>query len=162
MKKILYSIYVRSIKVISCLNLNHFINRFFLKKCGEKVFFASGVKIKNHFLISIDSFTQIAENCYISGGGEIKIGKYCQIANNTIIVSGNHLIGSMYMNNSEYKDVTIGNNVWIGSGAIILGGITIGDNSIIGAGAVVNKDIPEDSIAVGVPAKVIKKIDFKK
>ena len=68
----------------------------------------------------------------------------------------------MYMNNNEYKDVTIGNNVWIGSGAIILGGITIGDNSIIGAGAVVNKDIPEDSIAVGVPAKVIKKIDFKK
>ena len=56
------------------------------------------------------------------------------------------------------KRVTIGKNVWIGSGSIILPGVSIGDNSIIGAGSVVNKDIPENSIAVGNPCKVIKKI----
>ena len=56
----------------------------------------------------------------------------------------------------------IGNNVWIGSGANILPGVSIGDNSIIGAGSVVIKDIPANSVAVGIPAKVIKNLDDKK
>lgn len=52
----------------------------------------------------------------------------------------------------------IGRNCFIGAGAIIIGGITIGDNVKIGAGAVVNKDIPANCTAVGVPAKVVRKI----
>lgn len=55
------------------------------------------------------------------------------------------------------QNIKIGNNVWIGHGVYVMPGITIGDNSIIGAKAVVTKDIPSDSIAVGVPARVIKK-----
>lgn len=55
--------------------------------------------------------------------------------------------------------VIIGRNVYIGAGAIILPGVTIGDNSIIGAGAVVTKDIPPNTVAVGVPAKVICTLD---
>ena len=56
------------------------------------------------------------------------------------------------------KPIVIGKNVWIGANVTILGGVTIGDNSIIAAGAVVNKDIPPDSVAAGVPARVIKSI----
>jgi maltose O-acetyltransferase len=56
------------------------------------------------------------------------------------------------------KPVTIGNNVWIGGGAIICPGVSIGDNCTIGAGSVVTKDIPSNSIAVGNPCKVIKSI----
>ena len=56
------------------------------------------------------------------------------------------------------KPVSIGNNCWIGGGAIILPGVTIGNNCVIGAGAVVTKNIPDDSMAVGNPAKVIKKL----
>lgn len=56
------------------------------------------------------------------------------------------------------KPITIGNNCWIGAGAIILGGVTIGDNSTIGAGSVVVKDIPPHSLAVGNPCKVIRRI----
>ena len=52
--------------------------------------------------------------------------------------------------------VTIGNNVWIGLGAIILPGVTIGDNSVIGAGSVVTRDIPANVIAYGAPCKVIR------
>jgi maltose O-acetyltransferase len=52
--------------------------------------------------------------------------------------------------------ITIGKNVWVGSGAIVLGGVTIGDDSVIGAGAVVTKDVPARSVAVGNPARVIK------
>ncbi|MEG1551379.1 MAG: DapH/DapD/GlmU-related protein, partial [Oscillospiraceae bacterium] len=54
--------------------------------------------------------------------------------------------------------VHIGNNVWIGAGAIILPGVNIGDNSVIGAGSVVTKDIPENVVAVGNPCKVLRKI----
>ena len=55
----------------------------------------------------------------------------------------------------------IGNNVLIGAGAIIIGDVKIGDNSIIGAGAIVTKNIPDNSVAVGNPAKVIKQVGEK-
>jgi maltose O-acetyltransferase len=54
--------------------------------------------------------------------------------------------------------IVIGDNVWLGGGAIVLAGVTIGENSIIGAGAVVTKDIPANVVAVGNPAKVIKNL----
>ena len=56
------------------------------------------------------------------------------------------------------RPVTIGENVWIGSGAIILPGVTIGDDSIIGAGSVVTKDIPAGVTAVGNPCKVLRNL----
>lgn len=52
--------------------------------------------------------------------------------------------------------ITIGANVWIGGGAIVLAGVTIGDNSVIGAGAVVTRDVPANVVAVGNPARVIR------
>ena len=62
-------------------------------------------------------------------------------------------------NADRFGKVIIGNNVHIGINSIIMPGVTIGDNVIIGAGAVVTKDIPSNSVAVGVPAKVIETID---
>jgi acetyltransferase-like isoleucine patch superfamily enzyme len=57
------------------------------------------------------------------------------------------------------KPITIGNNVYIGYGAIILPGITIGDNVVIGAHSIVSRDVPSNSVAVGSPARVIKTLD---
>lgn len=57
------------------------------------------------------------------------------------------------------KPIVVGNNVYIGNNVIILPGVTIGNNVVIGAGAVVSKDIPDNSVAVGVPARVIKTAD---
>ena len=54
--------------------------------------------------------------------------------------------------------VTIGNNVWIGAGSVILPGVTIGDNTVIGAGSVVTKDIPANVVAVGNPCRVMREI----
>ena len=54
-------------------------------------------------------------------------------------------------------DILIGKNVWVGANVTVLSGVTIGENSVIGAGAVVTKSIPKNSVAVGIPAKVIKK-----
>lgn len=57
------------------------------------------------------------------------------------------------------KNITIGKNVWIGANATIVPGVTIGNGSIIAAGAVVTKNVPENVVAGGVPAKIIKKLD---
>ena len=56
------------------------------------------------------------------------------------------------------KPITIGDNVWVGAGVHIMGGVTIGKNSIIGAGSVVTTDIPENVIAAGVPCRIIREI----
>lgn len=62
-------------------------------------------------------------------------------------------------NISTAPTARIGDDVFVGSGARILGPVVVGDNCMIGANAVVVKDIPKDSVAVGVPAKVVKKVD---
>jgi len=56
-------------------------------------------------------------------------------------------------------NITIGNDVWIGMDAIILGGVTIGNGSIVAAGSIVTNDVPENVLVAGIPAKVVKKID---
>ena len=90
------------------------------------------------------------------------IGKYCQMANNVIIVTTNHLLDKdLYYGNIENKDVIIGDNVWIGSGAKIMPGVKIGDNSVIAAGAVVAKDVEVNTVVAGVPARIIKKLNLK-
>lgn len=133
-----------------------------LKFVGKNVIIKDEVMLISPSTISIDDYSMIGERCYIRGGGKIMIGKYCQMANNVIIVTTNHLLDKdLYYGNIENKDVIIGNNVWIGSGAKIMPGVKIGDNSVVGAGAVVTKDVEADIIVGGVPAKLIKKLDKK-
>ena len=64
--------------------------------------------------------------------------------------------GSFAFCRTQTAPVTIGDNVWIGGGAIIMPGVTIGDNVVIGAGSVVTRDIPSDKIACGNPCRVIR------
>lgn len=100
--------------------------------------------------------------------GDIEIGKYCQFAPYTTINTFNHPANhiSTYINKrlldgllTKYKtsDKTrIGNDVWIGKNAIILGGVRIGNGAIIASGSVVTKDVPDYNIVAGIPAKIIK------
>ncbi|MBQ6621248.1 MAG: sugar O-acetyltransferase [Mogibacterium sp.] len=92
---------------------------------------------------------------------EIFIGDYCQIGPGCKIVTAEHPIepeprrqGLQYN-----KPVRLGENVWLGAGAIILPGVTIGKNSVVGAGSVVTRDVEPNVIVVGVPAKVLRRID---
>lgn len=105
------------------------------------------------------------------------IGKFCSIAAQTRINPGNHPLERVALHHFTYRSksyqlgpeddheffawrrahhVTIGNDVWIGHGSIILPGVSIGSGAAIGAGAVVSRNIPDFAIAVGVPARVIK------
>jgi acetyltransferase-like isoleucine patch superfamily enzyme len=93
--------------------------------------------------------------------GGVTIGNHTRIACHTVIVASNHNFDDVTKNIHEQgvnaKGVVIGNDVWIGAGVRILDGVHIGDHVVIGAGSVVTKDIPENAIAVGVPARVIRK-----
>lgn len=83
-------------------------------------------------------------------GENVVIGKGCKIFNGVTL-------GNKDTESSENQQPTIGNNCVVSTGAKILGGLKVGDNSIIGANAVVLMDIPTNSVAVGVPARVIKR-----
>ena len=100
----------------------------------------------------------INSGCKFQAQGGIYIGDKCLIGHNTVIATINHDISPRTRRDLIPSRVNIGNNVWIGSGSIILPGVSIGDNSIIGAGSVVTRNIPENTIAVGNPARVIKTI----
>lgn len=99
-------------------------------------------------------------NLTIVDDADIFIGDKVMIGPNVTIATANHPTApELRARALQYnRSVHIGNNVWIGAGAILLPGITIGDNSVIGAGSVVTKDIPANVVAVGNPCKVLREI----
>ena len=93
--------------------------------------------------------------------GHIYIGDWTEFGPNVTIATAGHPIepGLRKEPILQYnKDVHIGSNVWIGSGALIMPGVSIGDNTVIGAGSVVTKDIPSDVVAYGNPCRVIRPV----
>jgi len=115
--------------------------------------YGTNVHIGNHFYANF--------NLVIVDDIDVYIGEYVMIAPNvTITPTGHPVDADLRRPGTQFSiPVRIGNNVWIGSNAVILPGITIGDNSVIGAGSVVTHDIPENVIAVGNPCNVLRKID---
>ena len=109
--------------------------------------------------VSIGDRSGIGINCEMYG--PVSIGNDVMMGPEVIVYTSGHRfertdISMMDQGFTDVKPVTIGNDVWIGRRVIIMPGVTIGDGCVIGAGAVVTKDIPPYSVAVGVPAKVIK------
>ena len=100
-------------------------------------------------------------NCVILDVAKVIIGNNTMFAPDVKIFTAAHPIDcDLRMSGKEFgKEIVIGNNVWIGGGAIINPGVTIGDNSVIGSGSVVTKDIPSNCVAVGNPCKVIKYLE---
>ena len=96
--------------------------------------------------------------CKFQDQGGIVIGDGVLIGHNVTLATLNHDERPEQRQNIYPKPIKIGNNVWIGSNATILQGITVGDGAIIGANAVVTKDVPRNTIVVGIPAKVIREV----
>jgi maltose O-acetyltransferase len=118
--------------------------------------------------ISIGANTYINYSCTFLDGNRIAIGENCLIAPGVQLTTALHPTnpaerfipdesGNMYYNTMT-KPVTIGSNVWLGGGVIVLPGVTIGDGSVIGAGSVVTKDIPANVLAFGTPCHVIRSV----
>ena len=106
----------------------------------------------------------LGKNVFINAGckfqdqGGIYIGDDALIGHNVVMATLNHDENPQNRANLIAAPIRIGNKVWIGSNATILPGVTIGDGAIIAAGAVVTKDVEENSIVAGVPAKFIRKV----
>jgi maltose O-acetyltransferase len=113
-------------------------------------------------VIRIGDGNWFSNNTSVVASERIEIGAHCQIGDHVAIYDSDfHEIAPATRTRSAGPSapVIIGNNVWLGSRVIVLKGVTIGDNSIVGAMGLVTRSIPPNSIAAGVPAKVIRTIE---
>ena len=99
--------------------------------------------------------------CHFQDQGGIYIGDGALIGSFVVLATINHGLNPAQRSDNHPSAIHIGQNVWLGSHCTVLPGVTIGDNSVIAAGAVVTKDVPAYSVAAGVPARVIKKIEIE-
>ena len=115
------------------------------------------------FNIHTHGLAVINYNCVILDTSPVHIGNGAFIAPGVCLACAGHAIDPEQRSHGigTSAPLTLEDNVWIGAGVHIMGGVTIGRNSVIGAGSVVTKDVPENVIAAGVPCKVIREITDK-
>jgi maltose O-acetyltransferase len=136
-----------------------------LRACGVDIL-RSNVRRPIHLSGDLDTIS-IGDGCYINydlriesnKDGPVKIGAHCSIAPCVIIAcDGHNLEFGIGRYDVISKPITIEDKCWIGTGAIILGGVTIGEGAVVAAGAVVNRDVAPYTLVGGVPAKIIKRL----
>lgn len=110
--------------------------------------------------VTIGDYTRIGIHCTVIG--PVCIGHHVNLAQGITVTALNHNFGDTAKRIDEQgistKPIVIGDDVWIGANAVILPGVTIGKHCVVAAGAVVNKDVPDNCVVGGVPAKIIKEI----
>lgn len=98
--------------------------------------------------------------CHFQDHGGVRLGDGCQIGHNVVFATLNHGLKPDDRKTTYPAPIVLGKNVWVGSNSTILSGVTIGDNSVVAAGAVVTKDVPENTIVGGVPARFLKQVEL--
>lgn len=131
-----------------------------LPQKGKGITINSPFEVDYGFNCVIGDDSYFNRNVYLMDGALITIGTHCFIGPFVGIYTATHPLIAKERNLGYEKalPVTLGNNVWIGAGAILLPGVTIGNNSVIGAGSVVTRDIPAGVIATGNPCRVLRPI----
>jgi acetyltransferase-like isoleucine patch superfamily enzyme len=120
-----------------------------------------GTKIRAHEgEVHIGAKTVLGQECTISSFQHVSIGRECIVADRVMLIDFDHGVVETERPVREqgiYKrDVRVGHNVWIGYGVSILRGVTVGDNAIIGTSSVVTKDVPDNAVVGGVPARILR------
>ncbi|HEX2075101.1 MAG TPA: sugar O-acetyltransferase [Geodermatophilus sp.] len=126
-----------------------------------------GTEIRPPFYVDYGAQIRIGARCFANFGlvaldvAAITIGDDVQIGPNVQLLTPTHPVEPEPRREKweAARPITIGNNVWLGGGAIVLPGVSIGDNTVVGAGSVVSRDLPADVVAVGNPARVIRSLD---
>lgn len=110
--------------------------------------------------VKIGDNTRIGSFCNIRSDSGISIGSDCYVAQFVSIVDGGYEFRdkTLPIASSRYRSKAscVGNNVWLGVGAVILPGVTVGDGAVVGAGAIVTRDVPPYAVAVGNPARILE------
>ncbi|WP_407415869.1 sugar O-acetyltransferase [Methanobrevibacter sp.] len=138
------------------------IRQIFSKLIGKKV--SDDFRVFPPFTTDFGKNIHLGKNVFINSGcrfqdqGGIYIGDNVLIGHNVVMATLNHEEDPKKRGNLVPAPIRIGNDVWIGSNATILPGVTIGDGAIVAAGAVVTKDVAENSVVAGVPARYLRDV----
>lgn len=137
------------------------LSKLFFKSCEGFMWIQPRVTIVHSDRITVGTNFGVNSGSYINGLGGIEFGSYVLIGSNVTISSGLHPIDGdcppVFSRQSVHKKIVIGDDVWIGAGAIIMPGVRIAKGTVIGANAVVTKDTEAYSVMVGSPARLIRK-----
>ena len=134
--------------------------RELLGEVGEGVVVRTGFRCDYGSNISIGAGTFVNFDCVILDVAPIRIGAACQFGTAVQLLTPTHPIDPEPRREGweAAEPITVGDNVWLGGGAIVLPGVTIGDDTVVGAGAVVTRDLPARVVAYGNPARVQREI----
>jgi maltose O-acetyltransferase len=161
----LYYLFARhlpiSYRVYACgaKRIRYFICKRLFAECGINVNVEHGAEIGTGRHTSIGDHSGIGINCVVR---RAVIGKYVMMGPDVVFIDSNHgfqdtdVPMQLQPRLPPVTPITIGDDVWIGTRAILLPGVTVGRGAIIGAGAVVTRDVPEYAIVAGNPARVIR------
>lgn len=133
-----------------------------LGSTGENVYMEPNIRFDYGYNTHVGENFFANFDCTILDVCEVRFGDNCMLAPGVQIYTATHPLHPAERNSGkEYaKPITFGNNVWIGGSAVINPGVTVGDNVVIASGAVVTKDVPDNVVVGGNPARVIKQIDI--
>lgn len=115
--------------------------------------------------IRIGSGSFLNQGVMVAATELVEIGDHCMLANGCLVTDADHRFDdpSRPITHQGFKakgPTRIADNVWLGAGCVVTGGVTIGERTVVGAGSVVTQDLPGGTVAAGIPARVLREIDF--
>jgi acetyltransferase-like isoleucine patch superfamily enzyme len=130
-------------------------------RLGRWCWIGHGSKLRVHEgETSIGAKTVLGQECTISSFQHVAIGRECIVADRVMLIDFDHGVVEVErpirLQGIYKRDVNVGNNCWIGYGACILRGVRVGDNCIVGTNTVVTKDVPDNAVVAGAPARVLR------
>jgi acetyltransferase-like isoleucine patch superfamily enzyme len=137
------------------------IGRGAVLRLGRWSWLGHGTKIRVHEgVCEIGAKTVFGQECTISAFQHVSIGRECVIADRVMLIDFDHGVVEVErpirLQGIYKRDVRVGSNCWIGYGACLLRGVTVGDNCVVGTTTVVTKDVPDNAVVAGAPARVLR------
>ena len=123
-----------------------------------------GVRMFFGYNIFIGDEVTINENVIIQASGNAKVvmGNGVSVSYGAIILTASRKFeNGVYIRDHDNVDIVVKDCAWIGAAAVLLPGVIIGENAVVAAGSIVTKDVPDNTVVAGVPAKPIKKLESK-
>lgn len=139
------------------------VRELFSRLTGVEV--DEGFRLFPPFYADCGKNIRVGKNVFINSGcrfqdqGGVRIGDGSLIGHNAVLATLDHGIAPDDRGTLYPAPIIIGKNVWLGANVTVLKGVNIGDNAVVAAGAVITRDVPANTVAAGVPARVVKHID---
>jgi acetyltransferase-like isoleucine patch superfamily enzyme len=130
---------------------------------GEGARLAPNVSLRNGERITIGARSRVGAHAYLWAGdasGRVTIGEDCRLGPEVFVTASDYGLSpdeKIASQPRNERDVVIGNDVWLGARVFIAAGVTVGDGCVVSAGSVVTKSLPPGSVAVGIPARIVRR-----